>query len=198
MELDKWAGENYTNPKNYTNPLTAIEKLYSASVASRISQKVYAEAAMTDGGIKKERNCLLTNRGKTMSKNKVQCTSCWKVYVLEYKPRGKPICTACQRNGYWAAQDGDILHVTKMTNSHLINLSNFLARKAQEKYNSLLISGYTMSSFVQGEMAQVAVWDGIEKMENEGHWTDIFYSYSIVEPLEKEIENRGLTNRGKV
>ena len=101
-----------------------------------------------------------------MAKYKQQCPNCWRVYNLDWKPKGRPVCNKCKHDGFWKTGDGDILHVSQMTDSHLVNLSNYLARKAQEKFSDNLSAAYTMAGFSQGEMAQDAIWSQIDDMES--------------------------------
>lgn len=68
----------------------------------------------------------------------------------EFKPA--PVNFA---GGWWRTREGVLIHVSKMENSHLLNIARFLLRKAQA-YISAKVTFYITCDGPRGEMAEVA------------------------------------------
>lgn len=90
------------------------------------------------------------------------------------------------KNGWWMQKGGDLIHVTEMDTSHLLNAMAFLERKAKAKHSET-VGFYASCPGPRGEMAQVA-------FEQEYvYWMDASWESClpfIYELMGKELDSR--------
>lgn len=126
-----------------------------------------------------------------------QCPTCSTAYDVKHTAnRDKliaknQVCTKCTKDGWWVSMEGPI-HLSKVDDNHLENIYKLLIRRAKKTYGDSITAAYSMAGFLQGEMAQVAIWEDIDMMEDYMDYTDVLDTYPIWIPVCKEMEKRGL------
>ena len=97
--------------------------------------------------------------------------------------------------GYWVQADGVEVHLSQVSDHHLLNIWHLLCRRAQDeaKKHNCTILAYPEPN---GEMAADAYWAAAEEELEDGFsdWQEIICHFAIYKPLMAELEQRGLMN----
>lgn len=98
----------------------------------------------------------------------------------------------CHKDGVWITREWQSVHVSDMTDSHLLNVARMLRKKAADKA-ARISSWYVSYPEPRGEMAQVAFEHEAEYWLDSGNPVyDILKQQPIWEFIEAEINKRGL------
>lgn len=72
----------------------------------------------------------------------------------------------------WKTKGGAKVRVCDMEDGHLVNTIALLERYAKAINTAALTAAQVLCPMIQGEMAELHVDNGIERMEEEGAWKD--------------------------
>ena len=90
----------------------------------------------------------------------------------------------------WVTRDKREIPVSQMTDSHLINSIKFIRKQQAALMENALVSAYAALTWMNGEMAQMAVESEIDMMERGEYQEDCMPE--IYFDLINEAEKRGL------
>lgn len=93
----------------------------------------------------------------------------------------------------WVAKDGQRVRVKDMGDTHLVNTIRLLRRHATRLIDENLSAAYSIEGYLQGEMAQVAIAQDIDILEESDPEELLADSVPCYETMLDEAERRGLT-----
>lgn len=133
-----------------------------------------------------------------LSKEKYEITLHTKYFSVTFS-RQRQKSLQLQKDGYWKTKHGELIHVSKMTDKHLINTVGFLKCKALKEAEQRFPANPYHWPEPRGEMAQELYWrnmpefDLVNMLGKFGVTQRYLQGQPIFQAMLEEAQSRGLT-----